>query len=316
MMINDQAEQLRSDALQAAVQGNLAQRGRNSAGCRVITVSSGKGGVGKTSLVLNLGLALEKKGYRVILIDADLGLANLDVMLNATPKYNLNDVIKGRKTIHEIIINGPLDLKIVPGGSGLFELANLDRIKRQHLIDQLSLLEKEGDFIIIDTAAGLSRNVISFIAAADDFVLVTTPEPTALTDAYGMLKVLVEQGLKEKSNVIVNSTKNVEQGLATYKRLNRVVGTYLPSMKLNYLGDVRHDSAVSNAVHSFSPFMISHPRSAASLAVNRIAWRIATNGDGRFVENSRVAGFFNRLKRMFVNNGEEDCYGDDGAAAR
>ncbi len=314
-MIIDQAEQLRSDARQVSMQGNLT-RSKNPSGCRVIAVSSGKGGVGKTSLVLNLGLALEKKGYRVILIDADLGLANLDVMLNVTPKYNLNDVINGSKSIGEIIINGPLDLKIVPGGSGLFELANLDRMKRQHLIDQLSLLEREGDFIIIDTAAGLSRNVISFIAAADDFVLVTTPEPTALTDAYGMLKVLVEQGLKEKSNVIVNSTKNIEQGHKTFERLSRVVGTYLPAMKLHYLGDVRYDPAVSNAVHNFYPFVISRPHSAASLAVKRIAWRIATNGNDRFAEKSGVASYFNRLKNMFVIKGEEGCYGDDGAAAR
>jgi flagellar biosynthesis protein FlhG len=294
----DQAEQLRIDAMAAGTAGSSAADKPLSGKCRVIAVSSGKGGVGKTSLTLNLGLALIRLGHKVVIIDADLGLANIDVMVNLTPRYNLVDVISGEKRVSDIMLRGPLDLKIIPGGSGVFELANLDRGKRQSLIDQLSDLESEGDYILIDTAAGLSRNVISFVGAADDLILVTTPEPTALTDAYGMLKVLTEKRLKSSSHVVINSTRGMQQGYKTFEGLNRVVSKYLPKMKLNYLGDVRFDPAVSSAVHSFSPFVISRPRSPASVSVNRIAWRIASRDDKTVVEKPGVAGFFERLKKI------------------
>lgn len=294
----DQAEQLRIDAM-AADSANSSPAGRpRSRKCRVVAVSSGKGGVGKTSLTLNLGLALIRLGYKVVIIDADLGLANIDVMINAIPRYNLADVISGEKKVSDILLRGPLDLKIVPGGSGVFELANLDRGKRQGLIDQLADLENEGDYILIDTAAGLSRNVISFVGAADDLILVTTPEPTALTDAYGMLKVLAEKKLKYSSHIVVNSSRGMQQGFKTFDGLNRVVCKYLPEMKLNYLGDVRYDPAVSSAVHSFSPFVISRPRSPASVSVSRIAWRVASRNNKAAEEKQGVAGFFERLKKI------------------
>ncbi len=304
--MGDQAEQLRIDVNMKNPEQQSSRKPSAAGKCRVMTVSSGKGGVGKTSLVLNLGLALIKLGHRVVVIDADLGLANIDVMLNAIPRFNLSDVLNGTKSIKEIIMRGPMDIKVVPGGSGLFDLANLDRVKRQVLIDQLGDLEDEGDFIIIDTAAGISRNVISFIGAADDFILVTTPEPTALTDAYGMLKVVSEQNLKKFCHVVVNSTRNLQQGYKTYSGLNRVVHSYLPSMELNYLGEVRYDPAVSSAVHSFSPFLISKPRSAASAAVNRIAWRLTANGKCEEPVTKGIAGFIRRLKELAMADPEEE----------
>jgi flagellar biosynthesis protein FlhG len=298
MIMSDQAEQLRADVMNSCL--NRAGHHNRSIPerCRVLAVSSGKGGVGKTSLVLNLGLVLIRMGYRVVVIDADLGLANIDVMINAVPRYNLTDVVSGEKRVREIMIRGPLDLKIVPGGSGLFDLANIDRVKRGIILDQLTDLESEADFILIDTAAGISRNVTSFIGASDDFILITTPEPTALTDAYGMLKVIGEEQLKRTSHVVINSTRNLQQGKHTYNGLNRVVQKYLPSMELNYLGEVRHDSAVSAAIHDFIPFVLSRPRSAASIAVNRIAWRIAANGEAEKNTKKGIAGFISRLREL------------------
>jgi flagellar biosynthesis protein FlhG len=298
MIMVDQAEQLRAEALQKAFHNQAPITRPLSGQCRVLTITSGKGGVGKTSLVLNLGLALIRIGYKVVVIDADLGLANIDVMINAVPRYNLIDVVNGEKKLKDIMVSGPLDLKIIPGGSGLFDLANIDQAKRALLIDQMVDLENEGDFILIDTAAGLSRNVISFVGAADDFILVTTPEPTALTDAYGMLKVVAEKGLQNSSEVIVNITRSMQQGEKTFNGLNRVVKQYLPSMELNYLGDVRYDSAVSSAVHDFVPFVISRPKSNASAAVNRIAWRIAANGEAEKPRRSGMIGFIDRLKEL------------------
>ncbi len=296
-MMGDQAEKLRTEALHKGLKPPSCRRPA-AAGCRVIAVASGKGGVGKTSLVLNLGLSLIHMGYRVVVIDADLGMANIDVMLNTMPAYSLADVVSGEKTLCDIMIRGPLDLKIVPGSSGLFDLANIDHAKRQLLLDQLNGLEAEGDFILVDTAAGISRNVISFIGAADDFILVTTPEPTALTDAYGMLKVLSGRGLKKKSHVVVNSTQTFHQGQRTYSGLERVVRQYLPAMEVNYLGEVRYDQAVSRAVHNFIPFVLSKPRSAASVAVKRIACRLAASGEPEKQDEGGITGFISRLRKL------------------
>ncbi len=297
-MAGDQAEKLRADALARDLQQPLEGAKKAIDQCRVIAVSSGKGGVGKTSMVLNLGLSLIKMNYRVVVIDADLGLANIDVMLNVMPRYSLSDVVSGAKTLREIMINGPMDLKIIPGSSGIYDLANLDQIKRGLLLDQLKGIEEEGDFILIDTAAGISRNVLSFIGAADDFILITTPEPTALTDAYGMLKVLTEKQLKKKSLVVINSTRTVQQGYKTFSGLKKAAGQYLPSMEVAYLGDVRYDNAVSSAVHNFSPFVLSRPRSAASIAVKRIAWRLAANSESEQPPKKGLAAFINRLKEL------------------
>ncbi len=294
--MSDQAEQLRNEVLTRDLNEQSRDKCSSNDSCKVITISSGKGGVGKTSITLNLGLALTRMGCRVIIIDADLGLANIDIMINALPQYTLADLFNGQKNIRDIIVTGPQDIKIVPGGSGLFDLANLDRSRRQILIDQLADLEKEGDYILIDTAAGISKNVTSFIKAADDCILVTTPEPTALTDAYGMLKVMAENSLKESCYVVVNLTKNISQGNKSYSSLKRVAERYLPGIGLHYLGDVRFDPVVSTAVHSFMPFMLSRPRSSAALAVNRIAWRIVGRQDGEELINSRInKSFINRF---------------------
>ncbi len=297
-MSSDQAEKLRADAIARDLQQPPESNWHKAGKCRVIAVSSGKGGVGKTSMVLNLGLSLINMDYRVVIIDADLGLANIDVMLNTMPRYSLSDVVNGEKSLRDIMINGPLDLKVIPGSSGIYDLANLDQIKRQLLLDQLKTIEEDGDFILIDTAAGISRNVLSFIGAADDFILVTTPEPTALTDAYGMLKVLNEKKLKDKSQVVVNSTRTVQQGYKTFCGLKKAVDQYLPAMAVTYLGEVRYDHAVSSAVHNFSPFVLSKPRSAASTAVKRIAWRLASNNEADQQPEKGLAAFIKRMREL------------------
>ncbi|GAB4257818.1 MinD/ParA family protein [Thermincola ferriacetica] len=157
---------------------------------RIIAVTSGKGGVGKTNFTINFALSLMAYGQKVIVLDADLGLANIDVILGISPKYNLYHVLKGEKTIQEIIVPGPQGLQIIAGGSGIQELANLRRWQVEQFIAKLGELEGLADILIIDTAAGLSRNVMSFVLAADEVIVITTPEPTAITDAYGLVKVM------------------------------------------------------------------------------------------------------------------------------
>ncbi len=296
MNMADQAEKLRTVAAGKRPEESPERRKPFAGMSRVIAVTSGKGGVGKTSLVVNLGLSLVRNGYRVVLIDADLGLANIDVMINSYPSHNLNDVINGSMKLKEIITRGPLDMKIIPGGSGFYDLANLDRSRRNHLLDQFKELEGEGDYILLDTAAGISRNVIDFVEAADDFILVTTPEPTALTDAYSLLKVIAGRGCRQKSNVVVNLTRNLQQGYRVFSGLKRAVQQYLPELEISYLGDIRYDIAVSSAVHDFSPFVISRPGSPASMAMARIAWRLASNEEAKEPITKGIVGFINRLK--------------------
>ncbi len=294
--MGDQAEQLRTAAREKRTESSYEKKSSFAGKSKVFTITSGKGGVGKTSLVVNLGLALTRIGYKVVVIDADLGLPNIDVMTNSFPSHNIDDVISGTKNIREIIMEGPMGLKMVPGGSGFYDLTNLSQTKRDILLKQLVDLENEGDFILIDTAAGISRNVISMVEAGDEFILITTPEPTAMTDAYSLLKVVFERGLRKEGRVVVNLTRNPDHGQKVYSGFNRVIQQYLPEMNLNYLGDVRYDPAVSNAVHNFTPFVVSRPQSIASTAVNRIAWRIAANSEVEEQPRQGLAGFIDRLK--------------------
>ena len=294
----DQAEKLRAAVEYGAGKDRFTGHGR--AGCRAITVASGKGGVGKSNMVLNLALLLTKMRYRVVVVDADLGLANLDVLINVAPRYTLADVLSGNCSMQEIIIRGPLGLKIVPGGSGLYELANLDQGRRRYLLDQLKDLESESDILLIDTGAGLSHAVISLITAADDFILLTTPEPTALTDAYGLMKVIAGQRLRQQLFVAVNFVRLIGQGERSFERLKKVAGCYLPCLDLRYLGEIQYDSAVSRAVQDFVPFVLSQPHSPAASALSRIALRLAP-GEIRPVSEERVSGgFFNRLKKLLA----------------
>jgi flagellar biosynthesis protein FlhG len=303
-MAIDQAQKLRDLAGRFERQRRAATVRQASGHCRVITVASGKGGVGKTNLVLNLGLLLAKMNYRVVVFDADLGLANVDLLLNVVPRYNLADVLSGAREISEIIVRGPLGLKIVPGGSGVFELANLDREQRRFLLDQLRSLEEEGDVLLIDTAAGLHRSVLSFIAAADDFILLTTPEPAALTDAYGVLKVISEQAIRERIFVVINFTKTMPQGEQAFARLERVAGRFLPKLELVYLGEMRFDPMVGQAAHNLTPFVLSHPRCPAALSLTRISWRLVTGlGGGSPSGAKEDSGFINRLKQFLSTPG-------------
>ncbi len=290
----DQAERLR----QISRQSGIAAAGTGDRKpCRVVAVSSGKGGVGKTNLVVNLSLVLIQWNYEVVIIDADLGLANVDVLINAIPRYSLADVINGTKEIQDIIVYGPQKLKVVPGGSGFMNLANLDHENRNRLIDRFRALEYEGNFMFIDTGAGISRNVLSFIAAADEFIIITTPEPTALTDAYGMIKVVTENNYKRRVNVVVNLIRDIHQGQEIFDRLERVSRRYLPHAELNYLGGILYDPVVSRSVEECRPFVLGFPKSGASQSVGKIAKRFIQQ-DKSITEPKGVRGFLSRLTSL------------------
>jgi flagellar biosynthesis protein FlhG len=290
--MEDQAEQLRELVkTKENNTDNQAYSGKSSK-TRIITIASGKGGVGKTNLSVNMALAYARIGKKVIVLDADLGLANVNVMLKMVPKWNLSHVIRKQKTMREILTETEYGISIVAGASGFSKIANLTDDERNVFINELNALSK-ADIIIIDTSAGVSSNVLDFIAAADDAVIITTPEPTAITDAYGIVKIIateienLDMGLK----LVVNRVHNVTDAKKVADRMISITGQFL-NVKLEYLGFVYDDAAVSQAVLRQRPFMVESPRSKAAQCVQHIVGRLEKT------EIREGGGFRNMVKRL------------------
>lgn len=289
--MRDQAYRLRELAGKKIIKKKLSSHKE----LRIIAVTSGKGGVGKTNIVVNLALSLAQAGKRVMILDADLGLANIDVLMGLVPKYTLYEVLRGEKLLDEIILTGPYDLKVLPGGSGIQELANLDYYQRERLISGLRTFEDEVDFLIIDTGAGISHNVLAFITAADEVVVVLTPEPTSITDAYGLIKILSKFNLHDEVSLIVNMVSGGKEANQTAKKIQTVADSFL-QIKVKHLGYVSADPAVGKAVRRQQPFTLLYPKTRATSDINRIAQRVM--GD-RVTESRGMDGFFNKLMRIF-----------------
>ena len=215
---------------------------------RIITVASGKGGVGKTNLSTNLAIAYARLGKKTVLMDADLGLANVNIILGIIPKYNLYHLIRKQKTMKDIIMDTQYGIQLVAGASGFSKLANLSDEERNAFIRELSELSAV-DIIVIDASAGVNSNVMSFVAAADDVVIVTTPEPTAITDAYGIIKIIATEvdGLNLNLKLVVNRVSKVSEGKKVAERVINIASQFL-NLKVDYLGYVFEDSVVSDAV--------------------------------------------------------------------
>lgn len=280
----DQAANLRRLVLEKNTEG--------SSGTRSIVITSGKGGVGKTSLSVSLSIALAQDGKSVTLVDADLGLANINVILGIIPKYNLYHVIKGKKKLKDIIIDVPEGIRIIAGASGFHQLANLEQKQRDEFISSMSELGND-DYLIIDTGAGISQNVISFIMAADEVIVVTTPEPTAITDAYGIIKAIASQGNEKQIRLIVNRVQSVAEGRRVAQRVINIAGQFL-NIKVEELGFVYEDMYVPKSVRNQKPFIVSYPKSKASGCVKVIADRI-TNKDPELQKGSGLTSFIRNL---------------------
>ncbi len=255
---------------------------------RVIAVTSGKGGVGKTSLSVNLALQFQEQGKRVVILDADFGLANVEIMLGIRPQYNLADLIFNNKSIEEIITEGPMGVGFISGGSGVQDLVNLDKEKLKKLIAKLVKLDSLYDVIIIDTGAGIADSVIEFVLSSPEVLLVVTPEPTSITDAYSLLKAVnrkKEFNREQKSiKVVANRVESDEEGKEIYEKISVVASKFL-NIDMEYLGHIPQDKRLTNAVVEQKPISIHYPNSESALRIKSICGKLL---DKSFEDTEKV----------------------------
>lgn len=244
---------------------------------RVITVTSGKGGVGKSSITLNLAILLSRMGHRVIVLDADFGLANIEIMLGIRPKYNLSDLIYHGKVMRDIISYGPEGVGFISGGSGIQEMANLTRDQVYQLIQKMEELDRLADIILIDTGAGVGDAVLEFVAASEEVLLVATPEPTSITDAYALLKLLNRNASFHRSKtevkMIANQTRDNREANALFEKMGEVISKFL-NIEVEYLGGIPYDSNMPRAIMRQEPISIAAPGSQAARSLEQIASKL------------------------------------------
>lgn len=282
----DQAEHLRNIIKAENVNRQLA---------RVLTVTSGKGGVGKSNTAINLAIQFRKLGKKVIILDADFGLANIEIMFGAVPKHNLCDLIYQGKSMKDIITWGPMDIGFISGGSGIVGMVNLSRDYLNYIIQNLAELDTIADIVIVDTGAGISDAVLEFLVASGEILLITTPEPTSMTDSYSLLKALLRHprfsSESTQVKMIANRVVREEEGQNLYNKLNMVVGRYL-KLPFTYLGTVPEDSQLSKAVIQQVPVSMQNPSAKSSLAYESIAAKLMNL---ETVKKRGMAAFFSHI---------------------
>ncbi len=286
----DQAEQLRN-IIKASSQPQRPL-------ARVITVTSGKGGVGKSNVAINLAVQFKKMGQRVIILDADFGLANIEVMFGAVPKHNLCDLIYQGKNIREIITWGPMDIGFISGGSGIAGMSNLSKDYLTYIIKNLSELDEMADIIIVDTGAGISDAVLEFLVASGEILLVTTPEPTSITDSYSLVKALNRHPRYSKEvshvKVIANKVENGQEGRLLFEKLDTVVARYL-KIPITYLGMVPQDAQLAKAVMQQMPVSIQNPESKSAQAYEMLAAKLMNKELNKTLTKRGMAAFFSHI---------------------
>lgn len=286
----DQAEALRN----LVKQQELQNEGRTT---RVVTVTSGKGGVGKSNFSLNFALSIQRLGKKVLVFDADLGMANIDVLMGVTSTYNLYHLLKQEKTIWEIVQEGPEGLHFIAGGSGFRDLMDLSSEQLDRFAEEISKLHGKYDVILFDTGAGLSKETVRFITSAQETIVVTTPEPTSITDAYALIKMVKAMEVDVHFKLIVNRASDFREGKQTADKISMVAQRFLQSEDLPYLGILPDDPNVSKAVKRQVPFTVAYPGSEASLAMDRIAKHFLEIPQSAIVSGG-VKGFLHKMFRL------------------
>ena len=289
--MNDQANRLRQmNEMMGASRSAILKPIQTQA--RVITITSGKGGVGKTNLTVALAVAFARLGKKVLILDADLGLSNVDVILGASAPGNLFQVIHNGLDLTEVVADGPLGIKFISGGSGIYDLSNLSDSQIQYFLHQVGQFDNWADIILIDTGAGLNRMVLNFVLAADEVIVVTTPEPTAVADAYAVIKAYAAKGGQSPVRLIVNRVRELAEGEGVLNKLAKVSQRFL-GLSISHLGFIFEDRMVQKSVTSQVPLMVAYPDSVAARCIDRIAHSLLFGEDLPVPRGIR--GLFQRL---------------------
>jgi flagellar biosynthesis protein FlhG len=295
--MKDQAQRLRELIENTRASRSSIEKIKNSNkkhDARIIAISSGKGGVGKTNVTVNLGIALSKLGKKVTIIDADLGLANIDVVLGLVPKYNLFHLLRDGKTLEEITVFGPHDIQVISGGSGVMDLVNLSDEEIKKLILSFETLNETADYILIDTGAGINHSVMSFIEASHEVIMVVTPDPTSITDAYAVIKNIAN--IDKAVRVIINKAESNKEGFEVFQKINSATHKFL-NLELESLGFILDDPNVKRSVKMQKPFLVSYPNALASKGIELIAYNL--DHDSHYVSSMNSFGVF--IKRLFTS---------------
>jgi flagellar biosynthesis protein FlhG len=261
---------------------------------KVFAITSGKGGVGKTNVVGNLAIACQRMGKRVLILDADLGLANIDIIFGINPKHNIEAVIKGEKELSQVIIKGPEGVSIIPSSSGVQELAHLTEGQKINLLNEFDILNNMFDILLIDTGAGISSNVIYFNLAAEERIIVVTPEPTSITDAYALIKVMFYQHGTKNFFLLLNMVKDEIEAKSVYQNLSRVIARFMGGISIDYAGFIPWDSLLQEAVSRREPVVCCYPEGASSNSFKELAEYLLSQTDRRPI-NGNIKFFWKRI---------------------
>ena len=284
----DQAEALRKLI-------NNEEEQQKKASSKIITVTSGKGGVGKSNFVVNLAIVLQNKGKKVLIFDADLGMGNDDVLMGIYPKHNIFDIIFTDLEIKDIIVEGTNGVSLIPAGSALSKAQELEEYDKKIFLGKLETLN-EFDYILMDTGAGVNKDVLSFIATSEELIIITTPEPTSLTDGYSLIKATDHYNLKNSAKIIVNKAFTEEEGEETYNRFDRAVSKFL-KINIEYLGCILDDKKLVQSVRQQKPFVVLYPNCDAAKNIENIAMKLM----GQEISSINGAkGLFKRLFNIFT----------------
>lgn len=294
-MEKDQAASLR----EAFKRSGLKEDDASKEGVRSIAFTSGKGGVGKTNLIVNISISLARIGKKVLLMDADMGLANVDIVLNLSPKYTVDDVLTGKRNINDVIIEGPVEnLHILPASSGISEMSELNRDQQMKLITELGKLQSRYDYLMIDTGAGISSNVLRFNASVDEIFIVSTPEPTSMTDAYALMKILSTRYQIPRFNLVVNQAKP-DEVKTVFQRLTSVAKQY-QAFELEYAGYFPKDKRIVECVQDRTPITIKDPGSDLARQFMKLAKFIDRTPENNIQHKS--SSFWDRVVLWRRNN--------------
>jgi flagellar biosynthesis protein FlhG len=293
----DQAEGLRTLMESPLGQENPIQSGTNVAAPRwprVISVSSGKGGVGKTNVVANLAFAFATLGKQVLVFDADLGLANIDVLLGLTPQYTVEHLLRQEKSVFDVIVKGPGGISVLPASSGILELVDLNESQKIFLLNELDQVAETVDILLIDTGAGISSNVLYFNMAAEESIVIATPEPTSITDAYALIKVLFTKYRRQQFTILINSAKDRHEAKEVYKKISMVADRFLGTLSMDYLGFIPFDEKIPSAVRMQKLVSEVYPKSISSRSFFEVAKTLGERPN-RSDANGCVRFFWKRL---------------------